>query len=221
MSIDLTLRKRAQDLSPKNVARALEAVCATRELKAYLADKNTTVGFRVALPADDDEHVRIAIAFGKDTLRGSARGRGGPLLSWCFHAIAEELGCDLDDPQGASDGAGASYEAALDVVREHEKEVLEDRAYSPDTGDTGDSLPPSSADEEGKALAQFLAWLVATEKLALADEDDLGELAGLSHLAAKPADLYEALLDAPEVDDIFVSEAEFVDLLRKYRDGKR
>ncbi len=84
-----------------------------------------------------------------------------------------------------------------------------------------DTTPPSSGDEESAALVGFLSWLVKEEKLALASEDDLGELGALSPLASKPADLYEALLDAPEVDDIFVSEAEFVVLLRKYRDANR
>jgi len=56
-------------------------------------------------------------------------------------------------------------------------------------------------------------------RLVLAPEAEPGamceRLAGLEPLQSDPAVLYEALLAADEVDEVFVSETAFVDIVRR------
>jgi hypothetical protein len=70
-------------------------------------------------------------------------------------------------------------------------------------------------DDTDDEVRRFVTALVADEKILLAG--DLSELADLEPMADDPEQLYEALLDSPTVEEVFLSETEFLDLFRKFR----
>jgi hypothetical protein len=136
------------------------------------------------------------------------------MLYWCLHALAARLGCELYDPQEGESQA-PNHEpflaAATALVTEHENGVFADEPYV-EPGSAGAS---NETNEGDKLLVGFLESLVAAEQLLLAGAAD--ELKYLAPQLKAPAELYEALLDSPLVDDVFVSESEFVRSLSEYR----
>ena len=72
-----------------------------------------------------------------------------------------------------------------------------------------------STDGTKPDIVAFLESLVKAGKLALT-ADSAKALARLEPLLDEPEALYEELLDSPEVDEIFLSDEEFVDKLGAY-----
>jgi hypothetical protein len=217
MPSDLALRRRkgGAALSQKAVKEALEAL-SSAELKTWLGEG--VIHFAIELPKGDEDCAAVAITLAKNGSRLSARA-GSALMSWCVHALGGALEADVEAPD-ITDELGVTELAALraraiEVLRAHEREVFEDRVLDGD--DPTGSEVVDSVEED--SLLGFFAWLVEKKELAL--NGGVGELADLNVLADKPEDLYEALLDHEEVDDVFLSEVEFVDRLRAFRWAKK
>lgn len=218
MSTDLVLKRAATGVSINrtNVARALAEISTPDGLKCGLAADGLAIHIGVSLPATDSRRAGFTVSFtrGGRELVASARSGNGPLLCWCIHMLAAQLGCALFDPQAGElvTPNGQPFLAqAQSLLAEYESDLLAQEPYAgpPDADAAGE------ANEVSQLLIGFLESLVAAEQLSLTTA--ASELVHLVPQLKEPSDLYEALLDSPQVDDVFLSESEFVRALAKYR----
>jgi hypothetical protein len=221
MSTDLRLRRRADGapLTPKNVELAFAEISRASELRVALAAN--VVRFRIALDEDDPEVAAIRIAFSRsgDALSGSASGRGAPLLYWSFHRLAAQLGCELEDPQADDAGGVVTPDAdryfaeARALIAGHEEDVMQGREEEDEV--EGDEEEEDDDDGEEDQIRAFVGDLVRTGKVLLVS-DEAAEYAVWSGMMEDPEALYEAIIESDAVDEVFLSESEFTDLLRKF-----
>jgi hypothetical protein len=225
MGADLVLLRgeAGESLTKTNVRAAAVAVSRRSPLKLALADDADCLLVRLRLAVDDEACASIAIRFSRNgrSLSGTARGRGEPLLHWCFHALARQMRGEIDDPQGAArvthpDPAQHERKARR-VVQEHETEVLAERADPGEDDDAGDGHDDGEQ-LEGTVL-DLIAMMLDEGTIALAESDrrPAEGLLRLEPLMDDPSALYEAILEADEIDEVFVSESEFVDVVRRFR----
>ncbi len=218
MSTDLVLKRTATGVSINrtNVARALAEISTPDGLKCGLAADGSGILIGIALPVTDPRSSGFQVSFttGGRKLVASTRSGGGPLLHWCLHALAARLGSELFDPQTGdvlTPNSEPFLAAAKALVTANESDVLASEPYvGPD--DEGSSNP---ANEASLVLLGFLESLVAAEQLSLTTS--VNELEPLAAQLGDPSELYETLLDSPLVDEVFVSESQFVRLLAEYR----
>lgn len=123
-------------------------------------------------------------------VEGSVTGPSAAALALALEFIAKQLDCKL-----AIDGDEISSADGVAYLETYEADVF-------DLRDNPDDL-------DGDA---FVAWLVREEGIALQRDQDFSTLP----LDDPPA-VYETLLDAESVDDIFVSERELARMLAKFR----
>ncbi len=218
MSTDLVLKRTVGgvSLNRTNVARALAEISTPDGLKCGLATDGSSVLIGVSLPTADPRSSGFQVSFtnGGRKLVGSTRGGGGPLLFWCFHALAARLGSELFDPQTGAQltpNDEPFLAAATAQVTANESDILANEPYvGPD-----DETAANVADAASQLLIGFLESLVAEEQLSLtASARELGHLAPQLN---DPGELYETLLESPLVDEVFLSESQFVRSLAKYR----
>jgi hypothetical protein len=212
MPNDLALRRRkgGRALSQDVVSQALEALSRESELRTWLGQG--VIHFAIDLPKGDEDCAAVEVTLAKNGSRLSAKA-GSALMSWCVHALGAALDAEVDDPSDDVPDLATLRSRAIAALRAHEREVLEDRAFDTEDDDAG-----AAESGEEDSLLSFFASLVEKNELLIAGP--MGELADLGVLADKPADLYEALLDHDSVEDVFLSEAEFIDRLRKFRWGR-
>ena len=226
MSTDLTLLRGegGPSLTPRNLQIAAVELSRGGPLQIRVHEKSSTLRVRIRMQDDDSECASVTVRFAKNgrSLSGSARGRNAPLLYWCFHRLAEAVGGRVRDPQAEPKGAPPSLAAlerdAVKLVQDHEEQVDLANAFDIDDHEEDDDL---DEELEDAAFVEVLAHLVkaGTLVLAVGDGVTLGEqcekLARLEPLSTDPGALYEALLEADEVDDIFVSETEFAGIIER------
>lgn len=221
MSVDLILKRAPGGVSidPESIARALATISRPDGLKCALGAEGLTIRVGALLPATNAGSAHISVSFKArgQGLTASSGGGGGPLLYWCLHALAAQLPCNLFDPQAGktlTPHAEPFLARAKALVAASEEQVLAERAYVEDL----QANASSSATDAVDALVGFLDGLVSEEKLAL--NGPAGELAHLgAHLSA-PSELYEALLDSPLVEDVFLSESQFARSLARYLNSR-
>lgn len=194
---------------------ALDEISRVSPLKVSLGKKGDSLLCRLALAEGDPEAAALRISFSSRRVQGETRGGAAALLYWCFHSLAARLSCDLVDLQedarrAVSPSPERFFEDACRVVREHEREVLADRAYAGDGGD--------SPAEGTRTVADFLVELVKSGKLVLS-AGDVSALQGLQHIDRDPEDLYEELLESEDVEELFLSGREFEAQLKAFLDG--
>lgn len=129
-------------------------------------------------------------------VEGSVNGPSAAALALALEFIAKQLDCKL-----VVDGDEVSSEDGVGYLETYEADVFDGRD-NPD-------------DIDGDA---FVAWLVREEGIALQRDQDFSTLP-----LDDAATVYETLLDAESVDDIFVSERELARMLGKFtaRLGKK
>lgn len=123
-------------------------------------------------------------------VEASVTGPSAAALALALAFIVKRLGCEL-----VVDGDETSSEDGVAYLETYEADVQDGRG-NPD-------------DIDGDA---FVAWLVREESIALQRDQDFSTLP----LDDAPA-VYETLLDAESVDDIFISERELARMLAKFR----
>jgi hypothetical protein len=127
---------------------------------------------------------------------GAAHGPSAELLAWALHAIAENLGCVLEEDGAALGPSPSAHRAsAIAYLESYEASVLAARRTQ------GDPDPDA-----------FVRWLAREEHVALAGDATFADLA-----LDDPEALYEDLLARDAVDEIFVSERELTRLLTRFR----
>jgi hypothetical protein len=223
MSTDLLLRQRAKGtpLNVTNIKYALVDISKDSELEASLEKNAIRVCHR--LEHDDPNVATIGVSFSHagNTLTGTSRGRGTPVLHWCFHRLASMLGCAIEDPLTGAEVKGPNpedfLEEAMSVIEAHETEVLSTRRSRPPPADVDLDLDEDDLDEDDEddedaiedadgVLREFLEHMVRADKLLLASPE-FEDLQELRAVADDPEALYEAILDSEEVEDVFVSES--------------
>ena len=231
MTVDLALvsTKLSGSLTPTRLGTVLGSASVSAPFQAGM--RGHYLRFGHALSLDDEASAAIATSFEQQgaRVRGSAHGPSSALLVWGFHAIAAEVGCELFDtstdrpvkPQPAAHEARAAqyletYER--DVGGDRAKGAARAAASDEDDDDSAPQAPSQDSAPKSTRGAEFLAWLVREEHLAL-----LGDAAGLAaFLPLENAETaYEQILESEDVDDIFVSESEFRALLKQWLARKR
>jgi len=221
LSVDLVLKPApgGPSIDPESVAQALSAISTPDGLKCALGMEGLTIRIGVLLPTTDAGTARVAVSFKArgQGLTASTGGGGSSLLYWCVHALAAQLSCKLFDPQAGktlTPNAAPFLTSAKALVAASEEQVLAERAYAQDL----QSNAASNAVDAAQALIGFLDGLVVAEQLSL--NAPAGDLTQLSAHLQDPSGLYEALMDSPLVDDVFLSESQFVRSLARYLNSR-
>lgn len=148
----------------------------------------------ISLSLDDDACAAFLLDFmGQgDRVKGSARGPSGEVLAWAFHAIAATIKCTLEEDDAPTvPDAEPHRDAAMAYLSVYEGEVRQ--------GATDGT--------------SFLRWLAREGHIVLSG--DPSALGAELPMEAPPA-LYEMLLDAEGVDEVFASEREVAALLARF-----
>ncbi|RYZ06766.1 MAG: hypothetical protein EOO73_14540 [Myxococcales bacterium] len=222
MSTDLILQRTATGpgIDRESVSQALAAISAAEGLRCQLAEDQLSILIGLSLPPGDARSAGVAVSYAADGSELVARTHSGSgaLLYWCLHALAAKLGCGLFDPQTGGrpqpNSQGFFAEAKAQVMS-LEKDIAAESLNSDEEGDTEADVAADAASAAAQLLVGFLRSLVDAEQLALTA--DARELSHLAPQLKDPSALYEALLDSPLVEDIFLSESELVRALAKYR----
>lgn len=172
--------------------------------------KGQLLRLSLGLGLDDDACTAFQLEFLAQggRVRGTARGPSALLFAWAFHLLAQTTGAALEDEDGKTPitpRPDALRDAALAYLAAYEDDVKAARRVR------GDAAAETVSGEA------FLRWLAREEHVAL--EEDPGAVAALG--AALPMEdasaLYEQLLDADAVAEVFVGESELAALLARFR----
>jgi hypothetical protein len=148
----------------------------------------------ISLSLEDDACAAFLLDFmGQgDRVKGNTRGASEPLLAWAFYAIAATIKCTLEeDDAPVAPAAEPHRDAAIAYLSTYEDEVR------------GGATDGTS----------FLRWLSREGHIVLSgDPSALGAELPME----APAALYEMLLDADGVDEVFASEREVAALLARF-----
>jgi hypothetical protein len=151
----------------------------------------------LSLSLDDDACAGFLLDFvGQGSrVKGSTRGPSQALLAWAFHAIAGTIKCTLEEADAPMTPAAEPHrDAAIAYLSTYEAEVR--RGATDGTS--------------------FLRWLAREGQIVL--RGDPSALGAELPMEAPPA-LYEMLLEADGVDEVFASEREVAALLARFHAG--
>lgn len=200
MSYDVLLRAGSVALNRSNLKQALARISEEQRIGLRLTDDDT-LAFGLELSPLDRRAAGVAVTFkkGANSLALSTHART-PLSIWLAGEIARHLDATASDPQ-ADDGLLAAVPTTLvrQILREHEAELF---AQEPFVGGDED-------DDESDEVVLALRALVRAARIEVVSGGD----AALVSLARSHPDgeaLYEALLECDAVEDVFLSQSEFV-----------
>lgn len=153
------------------------------------------------MPALHRGALAISMSLRAQRLTLSTRAQDAVLSSWLAHELARQLRGRVVDPQ-AEDGrvAEISTEQVRLLLDAHEAEVLRDEPYRAVLS------APEDCEPETVSLVRLLLRTGRLEIMPGAE----AALFELARAHASGEDLYEALLESEVVDDIFLSQSEFL-----------
>lgn len=195
MSHAVTLRAGAVALNTRNLREALAHIGSAYAIGLHVTDEGT-VAFGLERSPLDRRAAAVSLAWEKDRLLLSAPSAWTVLSQWLAAALAQRTGAELHP----------TTEPPIDVAQIHA--LLRDHESTFGTDDA--RVDHADLDEGTRALFE----LVQTGRIELRD-DDPAQLAELVRRSATSEALYEALLDSDQVEDVFLSQTEFVAELGK------
>jgi len=169
---------------------------------------------RVRIALDRDDAFGFPIEVNDDRAIARVVGAADAIVNWSFLELGRRLECDvlIDDEPAAANGDSEEDQlarrvvlgSALSDVQDFERRVLAGRVAAP--------APPPPA--ERAPVRSLIEGLAEKGEIVLVEGKDQS-LAILEELVDKPLELYEAILENPGVDEIFLDEAEFKKRWRK------
>ena len=191
MSYDVVLRAGHAALDTRNLREALRTVSARDGVQLHLTDEGT-IAFGLGGSPLDRRALALDLELKKGSITLSVQDDLAPLASWLGGALVGALGCTSEDPAATP----SSLASVQELLERHEEEA-------------GDGVIPTHADPRVEAVLQ----LVRLGRIAIVPGGEV-ELAELVQAHRRPDRLYELLLDSDAVDDLFLSQSEFVAALR-------
>lgn len=206
MSIDLVVRARqARDLTTARLRTSLASIGQEAGLRLSLVGDAVGIRVTLALAPDHAGAFEVLVARVGARLTLTTREPQVPVALWLAHRLAAQVRGTVFDPQRGQDSTDSP---ALDVVKAlvaaHEREV-----------------PARGAAPEGEALGYdaedleiLLAALVDAEAIDVEDTSDT-RLSTLVPLLGDPVVLYQAMLDHPAVDEVFIEDTAFYEAWKR------
>jgi hypothetical protein len=199
----------AVHLSPTRLAAEL-ATISSDGVEVSLDEPAGRIRARIALDRADAFSFPIEVDPKGDYAIARVVQPHDAIVNWTFVELGRRLDCDvlIDEVVAAhvEDEAAARVllGSAISDIQDYERRVLEERDRVPTIEDLLAAAPPVKQTPV-RALIEALA---AKGEIVLVDghEQSLGVF---EELVDKPDELYEALLDSPAVDEIFLDDAQF------------
>lgn len=197
MSYDVLLRAGTIALDTRNLREALHVISKAGDVRLHLTDEGT-IAFGVDVSPLDRRAAAVRVTIRRGELALSTTEAWAPLAGWLGNELARLLAAKAHDPLAYV----ASISSVLEILDEHETAVLAQGAPTVGHGDQDVdavlALVRLGRIELAEGGAEALAELVAAHKSV--------------------ESLYEALLDSPAVEDVFLSQSEFVAAFHATRD---
>lgn len=189
MAYDVILRAGTIALDTRNLREALHTISQAGDVRLHLTDEGT-VAFGVDVSPLDRRAAAVGVSMRIGQLALHTTEQWAPLAGWLGNELARLLAAKAHDPLAYV----ASVSSVLEILDDHETEVLAQAAPTARHGD----------EDVDAVLA-----LVRLGRIELAEggEAQLAELVA-AHKSVEL--LYEALLESPAVEDVFLSQSEFV-----------
>lgn len=185
---EITIRAGSVALESRNVREVLHKLATESELRFHLTDEGTIAIARELSPLDRRAFsVDFVPARRSFLLRTPAST--APVAMWLGTRLARLLDAVADEPQTIP------VERVHALLEEHESPIL----------DADEHRGPSHEDEDVKAVLS----LVRLGRILLV-EGSTERLLELIQAHTKAELLYEALLESDFVEDVFLSQSEFV-----------
>jgi len=191
-TFEITIRAGSISLENRNVREVLVRLAAESGLRFVLTDEGTIAVARELSPLDR-RALALDLVPGKRSLALRSDASMAPVVAWLGARLARLLDAVVE----AAEPVPASRVHAL--LEAHEAPFLE----------ADDKRGPGPDDEDVKAVLA----LVRLGRLLIAEGAE-PQLLALVEAHSKAELLYEALLESDFVDDVFLSQSEFVAALR-------
>lgn len=198
MACEVILRAGTIALDTRNLREALHAISKAGDVRLHLTDEGT-IAFGVDVSPLDRRAAAVGVTIRLGQLVLSTQDAWAPLAGWLGNQLARLLAAKARDPRVYV----ASLSNVLEILDEHETEVLAQPSPAVKHGEPAAQSP--TGDEDVDAVLA----LVRLGRIELA-EGAKQQLAELVRAHTKIEDLYEAMLDSPAVEDVFLSQSEFV-----------
>ena len=189
MAYDVILQAGTIALDTRNLREALHAISKAGDVRLHLTDEGT-IAFGVDISPLDRRAAALGVTIRVGQLALSVQDEWAPLAGWLGNELARLLAAKAHDPLAYV----ASVSSVLEILDEHETEVL---------------AQPAPALKHGDEDVDAVLALVRLGRIELA-EDGADQLAELVRAHKSIEALYEALLESPAVEDVFLSQSEFV-----------
>lgn len=189
MAYEVILHAGTIALDTRNLREALHAITKAGDVRLHLTDEGT-IAFGVDISPLDRRAAALGVSIRRGQLALSTHDAWAPLAGWLGNELARLLAAKAHDPLAYV----ASLSSVLEILDEHETELL---------------AQPLPALKHGDQDIDAVLTLVRLGRIELA-EGASEQLAELVRAHTKIEDLYEALLESPVVEDVFLSQSEFV-----------
>ena len=189
MAYDVILRAGTIALDTRNLREALHVISKAGDVRLHLTDEGT-IAFGVDVSPLDRRAAAVAVSIRRGELALSTTNAWALLANWLGNELARLLAAKAHDPLAYV----ASIASVLELLDEHETDVLAQAAPTVRHGD--------------QDVDAVLA-LVRLGRIELA-EGGAEQLAGVVAAHKSVELLYEALLESPAVEDVFLGQSEFV-----------
>ncbi len=163
---------------------------------------------RIAVERDDALSFPVEVTADGEQVTAQVVGPYDAIVNWSFLELGRALDADV-----LIDGALAAHPeddgarrvllgSAISDIQDFERRLLDDRASSVE------SLRAAAPATPSKPVRALIDALAEKGEIVLVDGHDQS-LNVFEEMVDKPDELYEALLDSPAVDEIFLDEAQF------------
>ncbi|HOY82936.1 MAG TPA: hypothetical protein PLB92_12445, partial [Rhodoglobus sp.] len=206
MSTDLVVRARqARDLTTARLRTLLSSIGQEAGLRLSLVGEAVGIRVTLALAPDHADAFELLLARVGARLTLTTRDPRVPVALWLAHRLAAQVRGTVFDPQRGEDSTESpALEAVKAIVAAHEREVPQ-HSKAP----AGEGVGYDAED-----LEILLAALVDAEAIDVQDTSD-ARLSTLVPLLGDPVVLYQALLDHPAVDEVFIEDTAFYEAWKR------
>ncbi|MBS1117931.1 MAG: hypothetical protein H6Q90_159 [Deltaproteobacteria bacterium] len=175
---------------------------------------------RIALDRDDAFSFPVEVGEEGDHVVARVVPPHDAIVNWSFLELGRALACDvlIDDALVIHGDDAAARRvvlgSAISDIQDFERRVLEQRASVPSLDALRAAAVATVGPVKSTPVRALIEALAAKGELVLVEGHE-ASLGAFEELADKPAELYEALLDSPAVDEIFLDEDQFTKRWRK------
>ncbi len=207
MTTRAELRRRPSGAQLSTTRLAAELVTISRDGIEVSFDETGKVRARMAVDREDALSFPVDISPDGDQAVARVVQPYDAIVNWSFLELGHRLDCDVridGAPAAGGDDEAARrvlLASAISDIQDYERKLLEDR------GGAVDALRAATPTKPTPVRGLIEALAAKGEIVLVAGQE--GSLGVFEELIDKPDELYEALLDSPAIDEIFLDEAQF------------